>query len=172
MEWDREILLFIQEHVRQLWMDEFWISITHLGDMGWIWIFLGIILLIPKKTRRGGVAALLALAIGTLITNMVLKNMVGRIRPYEVIDGLLLIMERQHDFSFPSGHTSASFAAALGLYQFLPKKWGILCMILAVLISLSRLYVGVHYPTDVIGGILVGSFSAWAAGTLVRRWYR
>ena len=71
---DQNILLFIQEHVRQEWMDGFWTAITHLGDAGMIWIALAIILLIPKKTRRAGIAALIALAVGALITNAALKN--------------------------------------------------------------------------------------------------
>ena len=114
---DQNILLFIQEHVRQEWMDGFWTAITHLGDAGMIWIALAIILLIPKKTRRAGIAALIALAVGALITNAALKNIVERTRPYEAIPGLVRLIEAQSDFSFPSGHTCASFAAAFALYK-------------------------------------------------------
>ena len=76
------------------------------------------------------------------------------------------IIERQHDFSFPSGHTCASFAAAFALYKTLPRRWGIACLVLAALISLSRLYVGVHYPSDVLGGAAVGIFAGWAGAAL------
>ena len=162
---DQNILLFIQEYIRHDWMDWFWKGITHLGDFGIFWILLTIVLLIPKKTRKAGGASALALIIGTLITNVAIKNMVARIRPYEVIQELELMIEKQKDFSFPSGHTWASFASAFAIYkckEVFPKKWRIAAMVLATLIALSRLYVGVHYPTDVLGGLIVGLFSGWA----------
>ena len=169
LQWDGQALLFIQEHIRQVWMDGFWKTITHLWDAGWFWIILGIVLLISKKTRKAGIAALAALAIGALITNVALKNIIARIRPYEVVEGLKLLIEPQSDFSFPSGHTCASIGAALAMYPFLERKWGIPLVILAVLISLSRLYVGVHYPTDVLGGAVVGVLAAWGAVRIVKR---
>ena len=162
---DQNILLFIQEYIRHDWMDWFWKGITHLGDFGIFWILLTIVLLIPKKTRKVGLASALALILGTLITNVAIKNVVARIRPYEVIQGLELMIEKQKDFSFPSGHTCASFASAFAIYKYkevFPKKWRIAAMVLATLIALSRLYVGVHYPTDVLGGLIVGLFSGWA----------
>ena len=165
---DGEILLFIQDHIRQEWMDWFWKAVTHLGDGGVFWILLGIILLFSKKTRPAGVAALLALLVGALITNVCLKNFVARISPYEVVEGLRLMIERQRDYSFPSGHTSASFAAACALVRTLPQKWGTVCMILAGVIALSRLYVGVHYPSDVLGGMVVGIFAGWAGWKLMQ----
>jgi len=112
---DQNILLFIQEYIRHDWMDWFWKGITHLGDFGIFWILLTIVLLIPKKTRKAGLASALALIIGTLITNVAIKNVVARIRPYEVIQELELMIEKQKDFSFPSGHTCASFASACNL---------------------------------------------------------
>lgn len=162
---DQNILLFIQEYIRHDWMDWFWKGITHLGDFGIFWILLTIVLLIPKKTRKAGLASALALIIGTLITNVAIKNVVARIRPYEVIQELELMIEKQKDFSFLSGHTCASFASAFAIYrckEVFPKKWRIAAMVLATLIALSRLYVGVHYPTDVLGGLIVGLFSGWA----------
>lgn len=163
---DGNILLFIQEHVRQPWMDGFWKAITHLGDGGFLWIAAAVALLLWKDTRKAGISASFALVIGALITNVALKNIVARIRPYEVVEGLMRIIERQHDFSFPSGHTCASFAAAFALYKTLPRRWGIACLVLAALISLSRLYVGVHYPSDVLGGAAVGIFAGWAGAAL------
>ena len=137
-------------------MDWFWKGITHLGDFGIFWILLTIVLLIPKKTRKAGLASALAIIIRTLITNVAIKNVVARIRPYEVIQELELMIEKQKDFSFPSGHTCASFASAFAIYkckEVFPKKWRTAAMVLATLIALSRLYVGVHYPTDVLGGL-------------------
>lgn len=166
---DGNMLLFIQDHIRQTWMDGFWTSITHLGDGGMIWIVLALILLIPKQTRKAGAAALIALALGALVTNVALKNVIARVRPYEVVEGLRLMIERQHDFSFPSGHTCASFAAAFALWLSIPRKWGTVCMILAVLISLSRLYVGVHYPSDVLGGMVIGLAAGWCGWKVMEK---
>jgi undecaprenyl-diphosphatase len=83
-----------------------------------------------------------------------------RTRPYEAINQLTRLIEAQSDYSFPSGHSASSFAAAIILYKTLPKKYGILALVLAFLIAISRLYVGVHYPTDVLFGILSGTLIA------------
>ncbi len=167
---DGNILLFIQENLRSDILTPVWKFITSLGDMGWFWILLSILLLIPKKTRKIGMTALLSLIIGTLITNVVLKNAIARVRPYEVIEGLELLVRKQADFSFPSGHSCASFAVAMVIYKMEPKVWGIMAVILATLIAFSRLYVGVHYPTDVIAGIIIGVFSAWAAIKIIDKY--
>ena len=166
---DGEILLFIQDHIRQEWMDWFWKAVTHLGDGGVFWILLGIILLFSKKTRPAGVAALLALLVGALITNVCLKNFVARIRPYEVVEGLRLMIERQRDYSFPSGHTAASFAAMTALFLAKMKKAWIAALVLAVLIAFSRLYFYVHYPTDVLGGAVVGILSGIIGYAIVEK---
>ena len=155
---DGNILLWIQEYIRQDWMEGIWKWITMLGDSGWFWIALSILLMIPRQTRWIGITSLAALVIGALITNLV-----ARTRPYEVIDGLVLLIEKQKDYSFPSGHTCASFAAAGVYWRMMPKKYAVLLLILAALIACSRLYVGVHYPSDVLAGLAIGLFAAWAA---------
>jgi len=160
-------LLWIQEHLRQEWMTPFWKLITSLGDSGWFWIALALALLCFRRWRRTGATVLLALVIGALITNIALKPLVARIRPYDVIEGLSLLVKRQADLSFPSGHTCAAFAAGAVCFVRLRRPWGVCLLVLAVLIAVSRLYVGVHYPTDVLGGIVVGLFGAWAALRLV-----
>ncbi len=160
---DGNILLWIQEYIRQDWMEGFWKGITMLGDSGWFWIALSLLLMVPRQTRWIGITSLAAIVIGALITNVTLKNLVARTRPYEVVEGLVLLSEKQRDYSFPSGHTCASFAAAGVYWRMLPKKFGIPLVILAAMIAFSRLYVGVHYPTDVLAGLLIGLFAAWAA---------
>ena len=162
---DMNILLWIQEHLRIDALTPFWKVITFLGNGGWFWLVAAAVLLIPKKTRRVGITALLSITIGFLITNVLLKNIVARPRPFDAYTEIIPLITRPTDFSFPSGHTCASFASAFAIYrckEVFPKKWRIAAMVLATLIALSRLYVGVHYPTDVLGGLIVGLFSGWA----------
>ena len=157
---DGQLLINIQTFCIHDVLTPIVVFMTHLGDMGFIWIVLSIILLIPKKTRRTGLLALIALVITFLIGNVVLKNWIARPRPYEVFEDVRRLIEAQSDYSFPSGHTSASFAVGVVYCRTLPIGYGILAMILAVSISLSRLYVGVHYPSDVLGGALLGTLVA------------
>lgn len=160
---DISILLFIQEHIRQEWLHGIVKAITFLGDIGWFWILLGILLVIPKKTRNIGIVVLVSLAINIFITNIALKPLIARTRPFDATSAIIPLISKPHDYSFPSGHTSASFASAFIYYRMCPKKYGIAAIVLASLIGLSRLYLGVHYPSDVIGGLLVGLFSSIAA---------
>lgn len=102
----------------------------------------------------------MALIGSLLVNNLVLKNAVARIRPYEVITNLHILIEKQKDLSFPSGHTGSSFAAAVILYKELPKKIGVPALVFALFIAISRLYVGVHYPSDVIAGAVTGTLIA------------
>lgn len=155
---DGDILLWIQEFIRNPILTPFFKFITHLGDSGLIWIATSIALLIHKKTRKVGILCITALLGSLIVNNLILKNIVARIRPYEVVNGLNLLIQKQVDLSFPSGHTGASFAAAVTIYQCLNKKrYGIIALILAFLIGFSRLYVGVHYPTDVLTGLFTGT---------------
>ena len=157
---DLSILLFIQEHLRFAWMNGFWEFITHFGDGGMFWILLAVAFMIPKKTRKVGIMAGCALALGALITNVTLKPLVDRMRPYVYSDQIIPIGRLPFESSFPSGHTCASFACALIYVRMLPKKYGIPLVVLAALIALSRLYLCVHFPTDVLAGFLIGWFSS------------
>lgn len=154
------ILLLIQEYLRADWMTGFWKAVTFLGNAGWFWIVTAVVFALIPKTRRAGLTAGFSLAVGALITNVFLKNAVARIRPYDFYPVIELLVEKQTDFSFPSGHTCASFAAALVYLRMFPERKGLGFVILAVLIGFSRLYVGVHYPTDVLGGFLAGWLSS------------
>lgn len=154
---DGNLLLWIQDNLRTDWLTPFMIRFTHLGDHGIIWIVIGVILLFPRKTRRAAITALIALICAHLLCNMVLKDYVARIRPYDVIAGLNCIIGRENSWSFPSGHAMTAFAFAVAIYKSRPKRLGIPIMIIAVAISVSRLYVGVHYPSDVIFGAVLGA---------------
>ncbi|MCC8082407.1 MAG: phosphatase PAP2 family protein [Lachnospiraceae bacterium] len=153
---DGWILLFIQNHLRFDELTPWVIRFTKLGNFGLIWIVISLLLLIPKKTRRAGVLSIVALVASLCITNFLLKNYVARVRPYEVVSGLTSLLGPVSEYSFPSGHASAGFAAATVINKNCRKWLGWPCVILACLLSLSRLYVGVHYPTDVICGAIIG----------------
>ena len=160
---DGRILLFIQEFLRFQWLNPIIIFITSLANGGVLWIVLAVLFLCFKKYRKTGTAMAVALLIGYVITNLILKNLVMRVRPYDAIAALV----RASDWSFPSGHSTCSMAAGYVMYQKLPKYLGIPAIVLAVIICLSRLYVGVHYPTDVICGALVGLFAAMCSLKIV-----
>lgn len=154
-----KILDFIQTlHTPVL--DKIMVGVTKLGDVGIIWIILTAILLIIPKTRRTGGVMLVALVVQTVLCNVILKNLFARTRPYDVNTTVQLLVPKLHDFSFPSGHTSASFTAVSALYFSKDKLWKP-ALILAYLIAVSRLYLYVHYPTDVLGGLLLGVLSGY-----------
>ena len=138
-------------------LDKFMPVITSLGNAGIFWIILAVVMLIFKKTRRAGLAMAISLIFGLVLCNLTLKPLIGRIRPYDFDPSLqsLMLIDAEHDFSFPSGHTIASIEAAFALW-FTNKKWGIAAVVLAFVIAFSRLYLVVHYPTDVITSIILG----------------
>ena len=166
---DLPILDWIQATLQSDFMDQFMPFITKFGDHGTFWMIISALLLIFPKTRKTGLGMAIAMLIGLLICNVTLKPLVGRIRPYDLQAELgitiQLLGERMHDFSFPSGHTIASFEAAVVLLKN-SKKMGIPAMILAVLIAFSRLYLYVHYPTDVIASIILGTLFAFIGDAL------
>ena len=166
---DGQILLWIQEYLRFPALTSVMKDITNLGNAGILWILITIVLLLDKKTRNVGYMSALALIGSLIVDNILLKNLVARTRPYEVIDGLKLLIEKQSDYSFPSGHTGSSFASAIVLWKELPRKYGVMALIVAVLIAYSRLYVGVHYPSDVLAGVVIGTVLALVSVWLVKK---
>lgn len=164
------ILMWIQEHVRISFLTPIVQFITSLGDKGIFWIAVCILLIFIKKTRRIGIVAAVSLAISALIVNVILKTQVMRIRPYVLEQGLRLITKMPSDYSFPSGHASASFATAVVLFKGLPRYMGITALVLAFLIGLSRLYVGVHFPTDVLAGAAIGIMAALLTWYIFKRY--
>ncbi|MCR5664616.1 MAG: phosphatase PAP2 family protein [Oscillospiraceae bacterium] len=139
--------------------------ITILGKGGIFLILLSIALMLSKKTRRFGTAMLLGLAIGALITNLFIKIVIARPRPYTDEAGFyfplwdLMGRHMESDKSFPSGHTTAAFAATVPVFLLGKKRVSWTALIFAFLMGLSRIYLVVHYPTDVIGGLIVGTFA-------------
>lgn len=156
--------------------------VSLLGKGGIFLILLSFVLLLIRKTRRFGTAMLLGLAIGAIAVNVFLKVWVARPRPYADPEGFyypLWVMLGQFvesDMSFPSGHTNAAFAAMVPVFLLGKKQWSWLALVFGVLMGVSRIYLVVHYPTDVIAGLLTGTI-AGMIGTLValnlpRAWYR
>ncbi len=137
-------------------LDQIMIVITNLGDAGLIWIGIAVILLFIKKTRKCGVLMLVSMALGLIIGNGFIKNLVARERPCWIDRSIPLLIPEPHDYSFPSGHTLASFEAAVMIYLH-NKKWGIISFVISILIAFSRMYLFVHFPTDILCGAALGT---------------
>ncbi len=153
---DFKILDFIQT-LRTPFLDKVFTFITHLGDEGYVWIAIAVILLFFKKTRKCGIIMAITLIAGLLIGNIALKNIFARPRPF-VLDPTKIanvLISPPSSYSFPSGHTLSSIECAVAIWL-CNKKWGIPAIILAVLIAFSRNYLYVHYPTDILAGAVLG----------------
>lgn len=173
---EQTILDFIQQTMRSPFFDRFWPFITHLGDAGAIWIILTLVLLMHPRTRRLGLASGIALLCSMVFTNLILKNLVARTRPFYLVD-IELLIKAPGDHSFPSGHATSSFAVAFVFWKERTRIGRIeiyrIYMVLASLIAFSRLYLYVHYPTDVLAGVLMGYLCSWIAfktGPLLMGW--
>lgn len=150
-------------------LDKILAFITSLGNAGIIWIVLAVVLLILPKTRKTGIIVAAALLMDLILCNLILKNLVARVRPYDVNTAIAILIKKPLDFSFPSGHTAASFAAMTALFLAKMKKAWLAALVLAVLIAFSRLYFYVHYPTDVLGGAVVGILSGIIGYAIVEK---
>ena len=166
-EMDLSILDWIQSHLRCGILDHIVPVITMLGEAGWIWILLAVVLLARKNTRKLGIAVAISLVLDLILCNLLLKPIVARPRPFTFRPELTLLVKAPRDFSFPSGHTAASFAAASALLFSKHKSW-IPATVLAALIALSRLYLYVHYPTDVLAGVAVGVLCGFFGAILAK----
>lgn len=163
-----QILDWIASHCRTAWLDVIFPVITYLGSLGIVWIVLALALMAMKSQRAVGIQVALALIFSLLLCNGVVKPLVDRIRPYELAQLTELLVIPPIDASFPSGHSSAAFAVATVLLRSRhPLRWP--ALILAALIALSRLYLYMHFPTDVIAGILLGILCGTLATALWRK---
>ena len=172
---DSSILLFIQENFRHDFWTAIMKTITLFGDYGGLfWILSALTLTIIKKTRKVGICLTVAELFSGVFTNLIIKNLVNRTRPYEIIDGLVPLGRIPTDSSFPSGHASIAFAASIALFLALPlimnkktaHRIGAAVIAFAVLISFSRLYLAVHFPTDVLAGMILGIIYGIAGAAL------
>ena len=156
--WDLSVLDALQR-CRTPALDSFFSTVTHLGDGGILWIAVALALLCVPKTRRLGLCVALALIFDLLLCNLCIKPLVGRVRPYAIRDVVLLV-RAPTDASFPSGHAAAAFtvSCALALRR---SRLAIPAVLLAFVIAFSRLYLFIHYPTDVFAGIALGALCGW-----------
>ena len=151
-------------------LNELMIRYTSLGNGRLLFIAAAILMLIFQKTRRSGVASLGAMGFGLLATNLTIKPLVARARPWVVMEGFETLVRSPDMNSFPSGHTCAAFAFAAAVCSTLPWRWGKAAAIAAaVLMGFSRLYVGVHFPSDVLAGALIGILCGALASWLSRK---
>lgn len=171
MLWEMDFLHFAANNFKSELLDFFMVFVTTLGNGGFIWIFITLLLIIFKSTRPAGIASAVALVIMLVSVNMIIKPAVGRIRPYIVSPELLnyVIISLPSDASFPSGHTAAGFASATAVFC-KSKRIGAFMYPLAFLIGISRLYLCVHYPTDVICGMLIGILTGIIAFKITKKY--
>ena len=162
------ILYWIQNNIRCDVLDGALKVITELGNGGIFWILISLIFVCFKETRRIGLAACIALALMQISGNMVLKPLIERARPCDIDQTIEMIIGRPHGYSFPSGHTASSFAVVFAFYYAKNRLWKP-AAVLAALIAFSRMYLFVHYPTDIIGGILLGLVCGWLGAKAGRR---
>lgn len=154
-DFDFELLYLIQQYCRCRLLDSVMPVITHLGSAGIIWILIAGILIFMKQYRLCGMKMLTGMLMGLLIGNLLLKNLIARERPCWTDTEILMMIAVPRDYSFPSGHTMASVISTVILFQE-NKKFGIAALILTILIAFSRMYLFVHFPSDILGGAILG----------------
>lgn len=168
MTWELTVLNWIQDVLHSDWGNALWRAVTALGNGGAVWIGLSVVLLCIKKTRKLGFCVAAALLLDLLSCNLILKPLIGRPRPFAVDAALVPLIAPPADASFPSGHTASSFAAASALYFGKSRLW-IPAVLLACAIAYSRLYLLVHFPTDVLCGAILGVACGLAGVEIVRK---
>lgn len=166
---DFSILSFIQDNLRCELLDRLMVFLSIIGEGGLVWFLIAVPMLFFKKTRTCGVVMILSMGLVLVFGEFVMKNLFCRVRPCNIDTTVEMLVKRPKSFSFPSGHTSSSFAAATSVFLF-NKKAGIATLLLACLIGFSRLYNYVHFPTDVLAGMLFGILMAVFVYHLFKRY--
>lgn len=164
---ESDILVWIQDHLRFPALDVIMPYISKLNNAGAIAILTVVVFLLWKKHRDVGLTALSSLFVEFILVNVIIKRSVCRIRPFYVNESLQFLGTKPLEYSFPSGHTGAAFAVSTVMFLCMPKKWGIPAIVLSALIAYSRLYNGVHYPTDVLGALVIGVTTGILASKIV-----
>lgn len=166
---DFAILNFLHEKLSCGFLDGVFLFFTRLGNAGIVWFLIAAVLLCTKKYRRGGIVMLCALAFGFLTGNLILKPLVARPRPCWINETVALLISVPHDYSFPSGHTLSSVICCTVLIL-VKRKFAVFALPLAFFIAFSRLYLYVHFPTDVLFGVIYGIVIGFAAFKSAKRY--
>ena len=167
MSWEFDFLYALQ-NIHNPILDKIMIVLSTIGDAGLLWIGVAILLICMKKYRKCGLQVAVAMLLTFIVGNLILKNMIHRDRPCWIDPSITLLVKSPSDFSFPSGHSMNGFTASVSILL-CDKKLGIPAVILATAIAFSRLYNFVHFPTDVIAGIVIGIVSALFVNYLFQR---
>lgn len=156
---DARILFYIQNHIKNPALDQVMVFITSLGNAGLIWISIAFLFLLYKQFQKCGVSLLCTITLANHLGEDILKPFFHRVRPCHVFTEVILLIHGPHTPSFPSGHTMVGFASAAVIFYY-NRTLGTVAYLLAATIAFSRLYLFVHYPTDVLGGIFFGVLTA------------
>ena len=166
-----EKIYSLQHNLNSELFNKIMIFFTILGDNGMIWIAVAMILFLNRKYRKIGVFSIVSLIICALAVNVILKPLIHRPRPFSELADITLLIKAPKDYSFPSGHTAASFVMVYIFFRHI-KKYFIPVLITGILIAFSRMYLSVHFPSDIIAGIIIGIFSGYAGEKLTDGFYR
>ena len=167
---DFSILYFIRDNLKNAFFDIIMPFISFAEEGGMMWIALSVGLICFKRTRYAGFAILLAMVIDTLICEGIIKNLVCRVRPCNQVDDIVMLVTKPQSYSFPSNHSASSFAAATAFVVNIRKKlWSIPVFLLAMSVAFSRLYNFVHFPSDVLAGIILGTLISIGVCYIMKR---
>ena len=165
--WELGVLEWF-ESIHGTALDQFMVAVTNSATSGLIWFAIGFLMTCTRRWRRCGVSVVVAMVLAYIVVDILLKPTVCRERPFAVEDFQLLIPPPEN-WSFPSGHTASAFAGATAVLIH-DRRWGAVAMVYAALVGISRLYLCVHWPTDVIAGALIGIAVAFLAVWFMSRW--
>ena len=168
---DLELLDWLQQFHNPV-LDALAVFLNYAGEHGEIWIAFTLLLLLFRRTRKAGCAMATALVLYLVAGDCILKPLFARPRPGDVNTAITILVKRPHGHSFPSGHTASAFAAAFALWL-QNRKLGVPALVLAAFIAFTRLYLYVHFPTDVLGGLVLGIalgfFASWLVDSLANK---
>ncbi|MDR1299031.1 MAG: phosphatase PAP2 family protein [Oscillospiraceae bacterium] len=171
-ELDGAVLMFVQERLRTDALDYVMIALSFIGNAGAVWLAICAAMAARKQQRRQGALLFACLALCFIVNNVIIKNAVARARPFEAMEGLRILVRAPRDWSFPSGHAASGFAAAFAISRMYGRRAALASYAAAALIAISRVYVGVHYPSDIVAGALFGTLCAAALFYLRPHFYR
>lgn len=151
------------------WLDSIMIFFSAIGEEGICWILVSVVLAVIPRTRKCGFAMMASMLLTHVLGNELLKNMIARPRPCHVDKSVTLLVPCPTSYSFPSGHTANGFTAAVTIFAYY-RKPGAIALFVAAVIAFSRMYLFVHYPTDILGGIILGTLDACFVVWCINEW--